>query len=69
MNFQIIYNDRISNICGRNNVIQIIKDSENISEIKDIRKVYKTGQTTSVLESYDKYLYNSLIRQNSYCNA
>lgn len=54
----IIYcsNDKVSRVDGRKELLKQIAQLRK-EEIKDIRKLYKSGVTDSVLELYKPYMH------------
>lgn len=53
----IIYlsNDKVSRVDGRKEVIKLISNLKR-EDIEDVRKLYKSGVTDSVLDLYKQYI-------------
>ena len=57
MRYRIEYTNksRCDYVNSRNELLQKLKEKENKS-IEDIRKIYKSGVTDSVMDNYKRYL-------------
>lgn len=57
MRYQIEYTNkrRCDYVNSRNELLQKLKEKEDKS-IEDIRKIYKSGVTDSVMDNYKRYL-------------
>lgn len=57
MRYRIEYTNksRCDYVNGRNELLQKLKEKEDKS-IEDIRKIYKSGVTDSVMDNYKRYL-------------
>lgn len=53
----IVYhsNDKVSRVDGRKEVIKLISNLKR-EDIEDVRKLYKSGVTDSVLDLYKNYM-------------